>query len=54
MVPPMPAVQNESAGAHWATVADDLKNAIVIRLGPLVSKDGQKLSIPKLVVTVIS
>ena len=39
------ALQNESAGQHWATLTDDLKNAIVTRLGPLVSEDGQKLSV---------
>jgi hypothetical protein len=39
------AVQNESAGAHWATLTDDLKNAIVTRLGSLVSPEGQKLSV---------
>lgn len=39
------AIENAQAGAHWATLTDDLKNAIVSRLGSLASDEGAKLTV---------
>lgn len=41
----MTAVQNAQAGAHWATLTDDLQNAIVSRIAPLIAEDGVKVSV---------
>lgn len=39
------AIQNAKAGEHWATLTDDLQNAIVSRLGALASDDGATLNV---------
>ena len=39
------AVQNANAGAHWATLTDDLQNAIVSRVADLIAEDGVKVSV---------
>lgn len=39
------AIENAQAGKHWATMSDDLKNAIVSRLGALASDEGAKLTV---------
>jgi flagellar hook-associated protein FlgK len=36
--------QNAKAGEHWASLADDLQNAIVARLADLIAEDGAKVS----------
>ncbi len=39
------AVDNAKAGAHWATLTDDLQNAIVSRIAPLVAEEGAKVTV---------
>ena len=39
------AIQNAKAAAHWATLADDLKSAIVTRLTDRIADDGVKVMI---------
>ena len=39
----MASIQNEKAAAHWATLADDLENAIV---ADLVGKTGEQVGQP--------
>lgn len=41
----MTAVQNAKAGEHWATLTNDLQNAIVSRIAPLIAEDGVKVSV---------
>ena len=39
------AIQNANAGSHWATLVDDLQNAILARLADRVSDDGVKVKV---------
>lgn len=38
-------VKNEKASAYWATLADDLENAIVARLVDRIAEEGAKISV---------
>ncbi len=39
------AIKNEQAAAYWATLADDLENAIVARLVDRIAEDGAKITV---------
>lgn len=39
------AVDNAKAGEHWATLTDDLQNAIVTRIAPLAAEEGVKITV---------
>ena len=39
------AVQNANAGKQWASLSDDLKNAIVSRITDRIAEDGVKVSV---------
>ena len=39
------AVQNQKAAEHWATLADDLKNAITAAIVDRIADDGVKISV---------
>lgn len=41
----MSAIDNAKAGAHWATLADDLQNAITSRITDIISDDGMRVSV---------
>lgn len=41
----MEAIQNEKAAAHWATLADDLENAIVANLVGKTDDKGSKITV---------
>lgn len=39
------AIQNANAGAQWATLSNDLQNAIVSRIAEQINEDGVKVSV---------
>lgn len=39
------AIKNEKAAAYWATLPDDLENAIVARLVDRIAEEGAKISV---------